>query len=67
MLAAPGISSDGNLPDDPLGLSMDIGVDSHDFRQRRFDEIQVVMKTKADAKTKPAPASTDLPEIGASL
>ena len=42
--------SHGNLPDDPISLSMDVGVDSHDFRPWRFDEIQAVMKIKADAK-----------------
>ena len=42
--------SHGNLPDDPLALSMDVGVDSHDFRPWHFDEIQVVMKAKADAR-----------------
>jgi RHS repeat-associated protein len=42
--------SHGNLPDDPLALSMDVGVDSHDFRPWHFDEIQAVMKGKADAR-----------------
>jgi calcineurin-like phosphoesterase family protein len=42
--------SHGNLPDDPLALSMDVGVDSHDFRPWHFDEIQTVMKAKADAR-----------------
>ena len=31
---------------------MDVGVDSHDFRPWHFDEIQAVMKVKADAKVK---------------
>lgn len=44
--------SHGNLPDDPLSLSMDVGVDSHDFRPWHFDEIQGVMKVKAEAKAK---------------
>ena len=44
--------SHGNLPDDPLALSMDVGVDSHDFRPWHFDEIQAVMKIKVDAKAK---------------
>ena len=44
--------SHGNLPDDPLSLSMDVGVDSHDFRPWHFDEIQAVMKVKAEAKAK---------------
>jgi hypothetical protein len=42
--------SHGNLPDDPISLSMDVGVDSHDFRPWHFDEIQVVMRGKAEAK-----------------
>ena len=42
--------SHGNLPDDPLSLSMDVGVDSHNFRPWHFDEIQAVMKIKAAAK-----------------
>lgn len=42
--------SHGNLPDDPLSLSMDVGVDSHDFKPWHFDEIQTIMKTKAEAK-----------------
>jgi hypothetical protein len=29
---------------------MDVGVDSHDFRPWHFDEIQAVMKPKADAR-----------------
>lgn len=44
--------SHGNLPDDPLSLSMDVGVDSHDFRPWHFDEIQAIMKIKAEAKAK---------------
>jgi len=42
--------SHGNLPDDPISLSMDVGVDTHDFRPWQFDEIQAVMKVKAEAK-----------------
>jgi calcineurin-like phosphoesterase family protein len=44
--------SHGNLPDDPISLSMDVGVDSHDFRPWHFDEIQAVMKVKEGAKAK---------------
>jgi calcineurin-like phosphoesterase family protein len=39
--------SHGRLPDDPVALSMDVGVDTHDFRPWRFDEIQERMAAKA--------------------
>jgi calcineurin-like phosphoesterase family protein len=61
--------SHGNLPDDPISLSMDVGVDSHDFRPWHFDEIQAVMKVKAEAKAahiekrNAALMSADTPEI----
>jgi len=42
--------SHGNLPDDPLSRSMDVGVDSHDFKPWHFDEIQAIMRVKAEAK-----------------
>jgi hypothetical protein len=42
--------SHGKLPDDPLSLPMDVGMDTHDFRPWHVDEIQAVMKTKADAR-----------------
>ena len=42
--------SHGNLPDDPLSLSMDVGVDSHDFRPWHFDEIQAIMRVKEEAR-----------------
>jgi calcineurin-like phosphoesterase family protein len=38
--------SHGNLPDDPVSLSMDVGVDAHDFRPWHFDEIHAAMKAK---------------------
>jgi hypothetical protein len=41
--------SRGKLPDDPLSLSMDVGVDTHDFRPWHVEEIRAVMKIKADA------------------
>jgi hypothetical protein len=31
---------------------MEVGADSHDFRPWHFDEIQAVMKLKAEAKAK---------------
>ena len=38
--------SHGNLRDDPASLSIDIGVDVHDFQPRHFDEISAVMEAK---------------------
>jgi calcineurin-like phosphoesterase family protein len=38
--------SHGNLADDPATLSIDVGVDSHDFRPWHFDEITTVMNAK---------------------
>jgi calcineurin-like phosphoesterase family protein len=42
--------SHGNLPDEPLALSMDVGVDTHDFRPLHIEEIQAIMKRKAAAR-----------------
>jgi len=39
--------SHGNLPDTATSLSMDVGVDTHDFRQRHFEEINSLMTEKA--------------------
>ncbi len=38
--------SHGHLADDPLALSMDVGVDTHDFRPWRFEEIEERMAGK---------------------
>jgi calcineurin-like phosphoesterase family protein len=35
--------SHGNLPDTPTSLSMDVGIDTHDFRPWHFDEISTLM------------------------
>lgn len=39
--------SHGRLPDDATALSMDVGVDTHDFRPWHFDEIRTRMDEKA--------------------
>ena len=39
--------SHGNLPDTPTSLSMDVGVDTHNFRPWHFDEIDLLMTEKA--------------------
>jgi ParB family chromosome partitioning protein len=38
------------LPNEPLALSLDAGVDTHEFRPWHFDEIQAVMQPKAVAR-----------------
>ena len=52
--------SHGNLPDEPLSLSLDVGVDTHDFRPWHFDEIEAVMKRKAAARESIMPPSNVL-------
>ena len=42
--------SHGKLPDDPASLSLDIGVDSHDFQPWHFHEIRRVMEAKRRAR-----------------
>jgi calcineurin-like phosphoesterase family protein len=49
--------SHNNLPDEPLALSMDVGVDTHDFRPWHFDEVQAVMQAKAIAREQSPHAS----------
>lgn len=46
--------SHGNLPDEPRSLSIDVGVDTHDFRPWHFEEIQAVMKDKAATRERNA-------------
>ena len=41
--------SHGNLADAPASLSMDVGVDAHQFLPWRFDEIKAVMEAKRRA------------------
>jgi calcineurin-like phosphoesterase family protein len=41
--------SHGRLPEVPLSLSMDVGVDTHDFRPWHYDEIADIMRKKAAA------------------
>jgi calcineurin-like phosphoesterase family protein len=43
--------SHGRLPDDPATLSMDVGVDTHDFRPWHFDQIRTRMGEKAKARS----------------
>jgi len=46
-IMAPLWSSHGRLPEAPNSLSMDVGVDTHDFRPWQFDEIIQIMREKA--------------------
>ncbi len=41
--------SHGRLPDDPAAQSMDVGVDTHEFRPWHLDEIAARMNHKAEA------------------
>jgi calcineurin-like phosphoesterase family protein len=41
--------SHGRLPEMPTSLSMDVGVDTHDFRPWHFDEVAYLMAKKAEA------------------
>ena len=38
--------SHGRLPEVPNSLSMDVGVDTHDFRPWHFDEIKAAMNER---------------------
>jgi calcineurin-like phosphoesterase family protein len=49
--------SHGNLPDDGQSLSLDVGVDVHDFRPWHFDELQTILQAKATARDKAIQAS----------
>jgi calcineurin-like phosphoesterase family protein len=42
--------SHGRLPEGPKSLSMDVGVDTHDFRPWHYDEIAHMMMRKAQAQ-----------------
>ena len=54
--------SHGRLPDDPAALSMDVGVDTHEFRPWHFDEIAIRMDSKARHRVErvESGASTDV-------
>lgn len=48
--------SHGRLPEAPDSLSMDVGVDTHDFRPWHYDEIAEIMKKKTairEARSRP--------------
>ncbi|MGH9517426.1 MAG: metallophosphoesterase family protein [Terriglobales bacterium] len=42
--------SHGRLLDIPTSLSMDVGIDTHDFRPWHYDEIAGVMEKKSEAQ-----------------
>ena len=42
--------SHGNLKDDPTSLSIDVGVDSHDFQSWHLDEIRATMESRRHAR-----------------
>lgn len=42
--------SHGRLPEMPASLSMDVGVDTHDFRPWHYDEIDDLMRKKSEAQ-----------------
>lgn len=46
--------SHGRLPEMPTSLSMDVGVDTHDFRPWHYDEVTRTMEKKSEAQ-KPDP------------
>jgi hypothetical protein len=43
--------SHGRLPEPPTSLSMDVGVDTHDFRPWHYDEISRLMTARAKARS----------------
>lgn len=42
--------SHGRLPEIPTSLSIDVGVDTHDFRPWHYDEIDDLMRKKSEAQ-----------------
>jgi len=42
--------SHGRLPEMPTSLSMDVGIDTHEFRPWHYDEIVGVMEKKSEAQ-----------------
>ena len=55
--------SHGRLADDPLALSMDVGVDTHDFRPWRFEEIKLRMAEKMERKSAVDSLQPDVREV----
>ena len=49
-------NSHGNLKDDPESLSLDVGVDCHNYRPIAYEEIKKIMSKK---NWKPKPSSRD--------
>ncbi len=43
--------SHGRLPEPPTSLSMDVGVDTHDFRPWHYDDISRLMTARAKARS----------------
>jgi calcineurin-like phosphoesterase family protein len=43
--------SHGRLPEPPTLLSMDVGVDTHDFRPWHYDEISGLMTARAKVRS----------------
>ena len=54
--------SHGNLPDDISSLSIDVGVDSHDFQPWHFHEIRLVMEARQRARELNAAEKKNDPE-----